>query len=391
MPKGENYWNPYRWVTMSNSNVEYEVPNYHYNLGGLSGRIWCELKALTPLLIGAGQLRDTPDVQVPNDHDGEVSNIDFVRYDHNDCPYIPATSLKGPIRALAEVVGNATVPFPKVSVDAAHRLARGQRIINNVPQLETVARTFGYLNDKNVFAGLIQFSDAAFIDSPQPPDDWQWYTIVVGQPKSSHRAFYPGYPASNKRKFYHHHPGVSNLEEAPDDIRQVANVRPAPTGTRFKFTIEFRNLRDDELNLLLYCLELEEQVTVTLGAAALGREAHQSSVTLVGPLRHKIGGAKPHGAGSVHIQITKMELCSDASARYRGGNATQTLKLSALRTELNNRTASFCGRTDLTMNELRAMLIYTTNDPRRPIRYPDFSWFRRERNRHPKTQLKPTL
>ncbi len=391
MPKGENYWNPYRWVTVSDEDVEYEVPNYHHNLRGLSGRIWCELKALTPLLIGAGQLRDTADVQVPNDHDDKVSNIEFVRYDHNDCPYIPATSLKGPIRALAEVVGNATVPFPKASVDRAHRLARGRSIINNVPQLETVARTFGYLHDKNVFAGLIRFSDAAFIESPQSPDDWQWYTIVVGQPKSSHRAFYPGYPASNKRKFYHHHPGVSDLNEAPDNIKQVANVRPAPPETRFKFTVGFTNLRNDELDLLLYCLKLEEQVTVELGTAALGRKANQSSVTLVGPLRHKIGGAKSHGAGSVHIQIMKMELCSDASARYRSGNATETLKLPQLKTELDKRTAPFCQRTDLTMNELRAMLIYTTEDPRRNIKYPDYNWFRTERNQNPKTELKPTL
>ena len=56
-------------------------------------------------------------------------------------------------------------------------------------------------------------------------------------------------------------------------ITQTAKVRPAPPGTRFHFTVDFVNLRDAELDLLLYCLVLEEQVTVTFTPAALARES----------------------------------------------------------------------------------------------------------------------
>jgi hypothetical protein len=374
MPQGENFWNPYRWVTVSSLPVQHDDPNYHHTLNGLSGRLWCELEALTPLLIGDGQARD----------------IRFVRHRHNQRPYIPSTSLKGAIRSLAEVVGNATVPFPKVSVDRQHELAQARRNTAHGPQFDAVSRTFGYLHDSNVVAGLIHFSDAEIVE-PVSPNQWPQYNrVVVGQPKPSHAAFYPG---DDKRKFYHHHPGATQLTKAPIEITQVTNVRPAPPGTCFNFTVDFMNLRKAELNLLLYCLVLEEQVTVTLSPAALGRDEGQGDFRLEGPLRHKIGGAKPHGAGSVHIRVTKMELCTDAMARYQGGSATRTLEDPLLTPELDRRTASFCARTDQTIQELRAMLIYSTADPRSPIYYPTYGWFQGEKKKPPakKTRLKPTI
>ena len=368
MPRSENFWNPYRWVTVSNQPVEHDEPCYHHTLSGLSGRLWCELEALTPLLIGDGH--------------GE-----FVRHRHNRRPYIPATSLKGAIRSLAEVVGNAAVPFPDVSVDRQHVLARACTTTAGHSQFDIVARTFGYLHGNNVFAGLINFSDAEITEEVMPPHRWPYYSVAVGQPKPSHDAFYP---KKKRRKFYHHHPGATKLTLPHPGITQTAKVRPAPPGTRFSFTVDFANLRDDELSLLIYCLVLEEEVTVTLSPEALGRDDGQSC-TFDGPLRHKIGGAKPHGAGSVRVCITKMELRTDAMARYRGSDNAEMREGLALICELNSRTACFRGRTDQTMRELRAMLIYSTCDPRDPIHYPRYQWFQNERENGTRTPLKPTL
>ena len=362
MPQGEDFWNPYRWVTVSDQSVEHDEPRYHHALSGLSGCLWCELEALNPLIIGDG-------------------NGQFVRHADNGPPYIPATSLKGAIRSLAEVVGNAAVPFPNVSVDAEHALAKARR----GSRLDTVARTFGYLNGSNVFAGLIRFSDAALIASEKEPRQWPTCDVVVGQPKQTRRAFYP---EKNKRKFYHHHAGATQLITPPQDIKPKAKVKPAPPGTRFRFTVNFTNLRDAELNLLLYCLVLEEQVTVRLSRAALA-PGTQGPVALDGPLRHKIGGAKSHGAGSVHIRIAKMELQSDATVRYRDNDTAARWEAKALMDKLAGRTASFRERTDQTMQELRAMLIYSCQDPRNPIRYPTFSWFKDASNST--KQLKPTI
>ena len=369
MPQGENFWNPYRWVTVSNQSIQHDVPNYHHTLSGVSGRIWCELEALTPLIIGDGR--------------GE-----FVRHQSNQKPYISSTSLKGVVRSLAEVVGNATVPFPDAQVDDPHKLEEGRRDIGGVAHFDIVARTFGYLNGGDVVAGLIHFSDGEI--SVNRSNQWQQYQVAVGQPKPSHRSFYPA--QKNRRKFYHHHPGIQELVRPHPGVN-TNSVRPAPSGTRFKFTVDFTNLRENELNLLLYCLVLEENVTVTLSPAALGKDQNESHFTFAGPLRHKMGGAKTHGAGSVQMCIKKMELRTNATARYRGGRTTEALEGCALATELDSRTASFRGRTDQTMQELRAMLIYSTDDPRTPIHYPRYDWFEDEREKefHQQTRLKPTI
>ena len=377
MPQGENFWNPYRWVTVSDEPIEHDVPNYHHTLSGISGRLLCEIEALTPLLIGNGQ----------------QGNVEFTRRKRNGQPYIPSTSLKGPIRSLAEVVGNATVPSLNVSVDSEHELAKARKTSDGVTQYDPVARIFGYWLNNDALTGLVLFSDAEISVEPLPMRQWKQYNIASSHPKPEHDAFYPG--KKNSRKFYHHHhpePEDAQLTKPHSGV-QTTKVRPAPAGTCFTFTVDFTNLRDAELDLLLYCLVLEEQVTVTLSPAALGREAGEDAVVLEGPLRHKIGGAKPHGAGSCHIRITKMELCRDAMARYRRKNATDILEKETLTEELNERTKTFGDRADLTMRELRAMLIYATDDPRKLIHYPKYDWFQEEKSKPPdaKTPLKPTI
>ena len=367
MPKGEPFWNPYRWVTVSDRPVEHDQPHYHHRLDGLAGRLTCEIKTLTPLFVGDG---------------AGHQDKQFVRHmrDHKPYPYIPATSLKGAIRSLAEIVGNAAVPFPGETVDHQHQLTSAQ----SGSRLDVVARTFGHLNGGKVFAGLVRFSDAE-LASDSTPHKWEPYKVVVGQPKQTHRSFYPN---DDRRKLYHHRAGAKRLTEAPAEIKETAKVRvsPAPPGTRFRFTVDFENLREHELDLLLYCLVLEKESTVKLSAAALGRDRDQPGETLTGPLRHKLGGAKPHGAGSVHLRVTKLQLRTDPAARYRGKESVATCEGKELEQELSRRTSKFRARTDPTMQELRAMLIYVPNDPRKSIRYPDYGWF----NNHGQTGLKPT-
>lgn len=365
MPQNELFWNPYRWVKVSDQPIQYETPHYHHRLEGLSGRIECTLTALTPLIIGDG-------------------NGEFVRHKHDRHPYIPATSLKGNIRALAELVGNAAVPFDKrmCDIDDAHQLDSAEA---NNHALDVVARTFGYLNSGRVFSGLIRFSDGKLVGEASL-STWQQYKVAVGQPKKEHQSFYPD---KRRRKLYHHLPNAKQLTQPHPGIRQTVTVRPAPPGTQFRFTVDFHNLRDDELNLLLYCLVLEDEVTVTLRPEALGPDAREP-VSFCGPMRHKLGGCKPHGGGSAHIVIDKLLVRTDPADRYRGHDSAQEFAGESLATELQRRTAAYVKRNDETMLQLRAMMIYSSDDPRRPIKYPTYQWFEKERLLKEKRDLKPT-
>lgn len=380
MPQSETYWNPYRWVRVNNTGVERAAPLYQHRLDGLAGRLYCRLVALTPLWIS----------------DGRGSFIHHAARGKPQ-PFIPGTSLKGAIRSLAELVGNTTVPFPedKVDVDPAHGYRHAISGAGASWQLDMTARMFGHLghgrNARN-FAGLVRFSDAEFVadSAPAMGNTWEASKVVCGNPKPAHHAFYP---RKDVRKFYHHHVGARSLVGPAAGIKpdQIRTVRPAPPGAAFTFTVDFFNLRQDEVSLLLYCLVLEESVTVTLSKEALGIDHHEPS-TLTGPMRHKIGGCKPQGAGSVHLRLERMELHDDPTSRYRsGGSTAQNLDGSALQAKVADLIQPIAGRQDVTMQELRAMLIYAENDPRARMEYPDYSWFQAEKKSSTKTPLKPTL
>jgi hypothetical protein len=349
--------------------VARETPAYRHQWQGLSGRLECALEALTPFLIGSSK------------GDGR-----FIRSGRNNQPFIPGASLKGLIRSLAELVGNAAIPFPKGYADQEHTLSRASDGEVAHWQLDIAARMFGYLDQGRVFAGLVRFSDGCLLGK-EPKE--LTFKIAGGAPDPDHKPFYPFDRAA--RKFYHHQPGAAELTPPHAGIKesQKRTVHPLPPGVRFTFRVDFENLREDELALLLYCLVLEENVTVPLSSDALGPEA-VGPVTLSGPLRHKFGSAKPQGGGSVRIIITRMELREHTADRYRGqASASPVFQGEDLEAELDRRLRPTASRTDETMRQLRAMLIYTENDPREPIEYPDYSWFQQDKGAG--KPLKPTL
>ncbi|GIW82522.1 MAG: hypothetical protein KatS3mg105_4329 [Gemmatales bacterium] len=360
MPQDENFWNPYRWVPVSKDKVARERPAYRHQWQGLSGRLACTLEALTPILIGSSR------------GDGR-----FIRNSKGQ-PFIPSTSLKGLIRSLAELVGNACIPFPNGNADENHKLSKASEGNGVNWKLDIAARMFGYLDQGRVFAGLVRFSDGELQGKVKEIGPFK---VVVGQPQPErHRPFYLD---DAQRKFYHHQPEATGLVQG---TTQTRTVQPLPPGVQFTFAVDFENLREDELALLLYCLELEDNVTVTLSKEALGPDARES-VKLTGPLRHKLGGCKPQGGGSVKIRIDKMTLYA-MSERYRGQAPThREWEGEALRTEVERRIKPIVARQDETMRHLRAMLIYCKDDPRRPIHYPTYDWFRHDTGK----RLKPTL
>jgi hypothetical protein len=122
------------------------------------------------------------------------------------------------------------------------------------------------------------------------------------------------------RKFYRHRYPPDVLERAldmetnqPKRDRQNKTVQPVKEGSVFHFTVEYSDLDEDELRLLLYALVLEDG------------------------LWHKVGLGKPIGLGSAQIEITKWTQI-DRQARYRmlGGGMIASFEGESLRAELTD-------------------------------------------------------
>lgn len=96
-------------------------PPPHDRYVGLSGRIQCELEAVTPLFIS-----DSEDILVQEGH----KSYRFFRLDNK--PALPATSLRGPIRAVFEAVTNSCFAIFKENKRLSYRL-KPQEILEWVP------------------------------------------------------------------------------------------------------------------------------------------------------------------------------------------------------------------------------------------------------------------
>lgn len=108
----------------------------------------------------------------------------------------------------------------------------------------------------------------------------------------------PGTHQANGRKVYLHHPKAQGRATAnfaatrnKDNLEQKATVKALPSGTAFWFSVDFDNLREDELGALLWSLRPDD--------------SH----------RHRLGIGKPLGLGSVRVDIAGLYLV-DRQARY---------------------------------------------------------------------------
>jgi hypothetical protein len=156
-------------------------------------------------------------------------------------------------------------------------------------------------------------------------------------------------------------------------------------GHTFRFTVHFENLEDEELDLLLYILDLEEHVSVTL------RPEEIEPITLQGPMLHKLGNAKGQGPGSCRISIQEMHLLPSAAQRFAsmGNSGWNSWNGEDLSTEISRRTQKYKqGEDDTeTMQFVRKMMVWDEKDTR-TFRYPEYSWFQADKKKDAATELK---
>ena len=159
-----------------------------------------------------------------------------------------------------------------------------------------------------------------------------------------------------------------SVPNVPDNLSERAwTVNALLPGCHFDFDVQFSNLSEEELELLLYVLNLEEKVSVEIG---------EEKIRLQGPMRHKIGNAKPLGMGSCHIRLTKLIYFASPSVRFSTLQKTeeQIFEGDALKNEVSKRINKIVNDNSFTMQQLRKMMVWDERDPR-DFRYPDYTWF----------------
>lgn len=187
---------------------------------------------------------------------------------------------------------------------------------------------FGWIEEENSperqRAGRVFFSDAEFIEAK----NGVWYRPAplaptsLGSPKITtfqhylvqdanaghnpdfrqtlgHYASQPGETEIRGHKLYWHKGGVPIPEATAEEKEsQLTRIIPIKPGVKFKFRVNFENLRGYELGALAWALQLPDEAGKTY--------------------RHKLGMGKPLGMGAVAVtvRLNVTERCDRQTGRY---------------------------------------------------------------------------
>ncbi len=357
MPEQEQFWNPYRMIG-SHRDVLRCTPNTHEKFQGICGNITGTVETLTPLWIGSR---------------GDRNNREKYFFQTRNRKCIPATSFKGMLRSLLEIVGKGcTIVGSNASP------------CDNTDNLCAACRLFGMSlsgHTNILFQGKVYIGDLHLLENfPGAPPSVR---VVCPSPNPSHKAFYGN---NNNRKLYHHQKATWTNAGNSRNQNMGANIRPIPEERNFSLNIRVENMTEQELGLLLYCLELEQNLTIEI------EEPNNTIITLTGNMHHKLGGAKALGYGSIAVHvIPDAKDFFRPSQRYK--NCTDQsigLDTTTWQNIQNEKNKYHLGKQydNDVLKELRAMLLFPVDDSRL-YRYPEDAWFHDPQNpKNAKTKLK---
>lgn len=222
---------PYEFVPLPEGRVPTAPPAGHhrYGEGRLSGSLSGQIIARSPVHVASGILE-----QAPRDREYPLVKAMFRV---GGQPAIPATSLKGCIRSIAEAISRSAVQITRAR-DLPREYQPSRR-----PEREGVDRVqniFGTLG----YQGLVRLADAPLLEGrvitvPTPQ-------LFRPRPESVDTYFDGRRPRG--RKFYMH--GAQARGDLP--------LEACEAGSRFALRLEFENLTPGELGLLLTAMGLGE-------------------------------------------------------------------------------------------------------------------------------------
>lgn len=222
---------PYDFVPLPPGKPKRGTPAGHqrYQAGRLSGSLSAKIIACSPVHVASGTLepqprnRDYPVVKAMFRVGGEVA--------------IPATSLKGCMRSIAEAISHSAI-----QVTRAREIDRDYQPSRHLEHggVDVVQNMFGKLG----YQGLVRFSDALLVAGRT--------TIVptpqLFRPRSESLNTYFAGRQPHGRKFYMH----GKLAEGNLPLEACA------VDSKFALQVAFENLTPGELGLLLTAMGLGE-------------------------------------------------------------------------------------------------------------------------------------
>jgi len=305
-----DYLNPYEFVPLENTATQTRGWNAaedgveRWRGDRFSGRFHCVLHPETPLFM----------------HDEEQQGQPSRRFARRgNRPVIAASSLKGALRSIYEIVSDGCLSglSDEYAVAQSHirtygrdvsdgdfkrmhptykladptnkgaRVPEAYRPCERLRQACPGCRLFGMVEqtqEGQPLAGRLLLSDAT-------PVRTQFLSLKLpgagGGPHPWHSTFYfedAGRGPILGRKLYFHHRNYRETIALYGDGGRAGLIELDTQLGDFEFTVDFINLTEEELAYLTYTLLLEDR------------------------LRHHLGYGKPYGLGSARIAVTQLEL-----------------------------------------------------------------------------------
>lgn len=298
-----------------------------------NGRLQVRLTAFGPLMVLSHHSDDVTETE------GHKHFQRFFHYSNDFRPIIPGSSLKGMVRAIAEAASNSCLSVLNEEYDG-----RWPDFTNAYPpslhfcggsssaEICPTCRLFGMAQEKEggtseigvrpqAFQGKVRFSDAVFEGNLDNIYAGPARLIILSTPKLSQNVWYHDvnrgcsrYPLAGRKFYYHHDSLIPKTDNSNGRLNQRATITPLKPGATFTFYVDFRNLLQSELDLLLYALELEPARELEIVENGIVRFNWQAVRQYPG-VYPKLGYGKPAGLGSVCLLVTGIDLL-DPVARY---------------------------------------------------------------------------
>ncbi len=351
----DDFKNPYNFVKIDwNRKPVKEYPLTYEKFQGKSGSIKLKITSLSPLFT-----RHTYKENERRKPDGINFPIQFAHNSKGEY-LIPGSSLKGMLRATAEAIANSCLSIFANTYEGNHgityMLKSNDFYACKEKELCITCRLFGMQSKKTSFKGKVSVSDAK---CKTPPKIYRDIILpILSTPKPHHTAFYKD-PDEDRnviagRKFYYH---SKNITEAPrikfsNRTGKPYNVKitPLDKGNVFYSTVDFENLTEEELSLLIYTLVLEDGVC------------------------HKIGMGKPAGLGSIKIEIERITFLDFLKRFEQQEEWSEEIEGDALKEYIKNKTKLYRDSKAVNLESLRKIWKYPPEDV--DYSYPDRYWFK---------------